>query len=179
MEKSETSYQLFIAIVKLYLDQRYNSILITYIRRKCNEEKIKQAMSLSSAALTVMSAIPMSLVASVADAYANETTETNIQTNSQEKTQPTYRNVMYYGDWSIYGGQGNYFPKDMPADQYTHINFAFVDMDSNGDLLLPDQDAAFASGVGSGHEWGSQLGGIIPALAALREKIRISKRVLV
>ncbi|TVT09546.1 DUF5011 domain-containing protein [Enterococcus durans] len=134
------------------------------------KKKIKQAMSLSSAALTVMSAIPMSLVASVADAYANETTETNIQTNSQEKTQPTYRNVMYYGDWSIYGGQGNYFPKDMPADQYTHINFAFVDMDSNGDLLLPDQDAAFASGVGSGHEWGSQLGGIIPALAALREK---------
>ena len=134
------------------------------------KKKIKQAISLSSAALTVMSAIPMSLVASVADAYANETTETNIQTNSQEKTQPTYRNVMYYGDWSIYGGQGNYFPKDMPADQYTHINFAFVDMDSNGDLLLPDQDAAFASGVGSGHEWGSQLGGIIPALAALREK---------
>ena len=134
------------------------------------KKKIKQAMSLSSAALTVMSAIPMSLVASVADAYANETTETNIQTNSQEKTQPTYRNVMYYGDWSIYGGQGNYFPKDMPADQYTHINFAFVDMDSNGDLLLPDQDAAFASGVGSGHELGSQLGGIIPALAALREK---------
>ena len=134
------------------------------------KKKIKQVMSLSSAALTVMSAIPMSLVASVADAYANETTETNIQTNSQEKTQPTYRNVMYYGDWSIYGGQGNYFPKDMPADQYTHINFAFVDMDSNGDLLLPDQDAAFASGVGSGHEWGSQLGGIIPALAALREK---------
>lgn len=134
------------------------------------KKKIKQAMSLSSAALTVMSAIPMSLVASVADAYTNETTETNIQTNSQEKNQPTYRNVMYYGDWSIYGGQGNYFPKDMPADQYTHINFAFVDMDSNGDLLLPDQDAAFASGVGSGHEWGSQLGGIIPALAALREK---------
>lgn len=115
------------------------------------KKKIKQAMTLSSATLTVMSAIPMSLVASVADAYANETTEINIQTKSKENTQPTYRNVMYYGDWSIYGGQGNYFPKDMPADQYTHINFAFVDMDSNGDLLLPDPDAAFASSVSSGH----------------------------
>ena len=131
------------------------------------KKRFKHVMTLSSATLTVMSAVPMSLVVSAVDSYA---TETKIQTNSNEKNQPTYRNVMYYGDWSIYGGQGNYFPKDMPADQYTHINFAFVDMDSNGDLLLPDQDAAFASGVGSGHEWGSQLGGIIPALAALREK---------
>ena len=157
-------------LLKRKNDEKCKVLSQIYKGGKAMKKKIKQAMSLSSAALTVMSAIPMSLVASVADAYANETTETNIQTNSQEKTQPTYRNVMYYGDWSIYGGQGNYFPKDMPADQYTHINFAFVDMDSNGDLLLPDQDAAFASGVGSGHEWGSQLGGIIPALAALREK---------
>lgn len=134
------------------------------------KKKFKHVMTLSSAALTVISAVPMSLVVSAVDTYAKETTEIKIQTNSNEKKQPTYRNVMYYGDWSIYDGQGNYFPKDMPADQYTHINFAFVDMDSNGDLLLPDQDAAFASGVGSGHEWGSQLGGIIPALAALREK---------
>ena len=134
------------------------------------KKKFKHVMTLSSAALTVISAVPMSLVVSAVDTYAKETMEIKIQTNSNEKKQPTYRNVMYYGDWSIYDGQGNYFPKDMPADQYTHINFAFVDMDSNGDLLLPDQDAAFASGVGSGHEWGSQLGGIIPALAALREK---------
>ena len=33
------------------------------------------------------------------------------------------RNVMYYGDWSIWGGQGNFYPKDIPADKLTHLNF--------------------------------------------------------
>lgn len=69
------------------------------------KKKFKHVMTLSSAALTVISAVPMSLVVSAVDTYAKETTEIKIQTNSNEKKQPTYRNVMYYGDWSIYDGR--------------------------------------------------------------------------
>ena len=51
---------------------------------------------------------------------------------AQAKETPAYRNVMYYGDWSIWGGQGNFYPKDIPADQITHLNFAFLYFDKDG-----------------------------------------------
>ena len=56
------------------------------------------------------------------------------QTQSQRQNQK--RNVMYYGDWSIWGGQGNFYPKDIPADKLTHLNFAFLDFDATGELSL-------------------------------------------
>ncbi|WP_163654586.1 glycosyl hydrolase family 18 protein [Listeria sp. PSOL-1] len=86
------------------------------------------------------------------------------------KTTVPYRNVMYYGDWSVWGGQGNYYPKNIPANLYTHLNFAFLDFDSNGNLQLTDKDAAFGNPVGSGNAWGDELSGAIPALAAIREQ---------
>ena len=52
-----------------------------------------------------------------------------------------YRNVMYYGDWSIWGGQKQFNPKDIPADQLTHLNFAFLDFDEHGNLQFTDKDA--------------------------------------
>lgn len=88
--------------------------------------------------------------------------------NVQKKSEVPYRNVMYYGDWSVWGGQGNYYPKDLPADVYTHMNYAFIDLDENGDLILTDADAAFGNPVGSGNSWGDELSGVIPALAALK-----------
>ncbi|WP_197914086.1 glycosyl hydrolase family 18 protein [Listeria sp. PSOL-1] len=110
----------------------------------------------------------------VAAAKENTTSNqvVNIETKKQEnaKTTVPYRNVMYYGDWSVWGGQGNYYPKDIPADLYTHLNFAFLDFDSNGNLQLTDKDAAFGNPVGSGNTWGDALSGAIPALAAIKEQ---------
>ena len=54
-----------------------------------------------------------------------------------------YRNVMYYGEWSIYGGQKNFYPSKMNAKLISHLNFAFLDMDKNGDLVLCDEYADF------------------------------------
>ena len=54
-----------------------------------------------------------------------------------------YRNIMYYGDWSIYSGQNNFYPSKIDAKLITHLIFAFLDMDSNGDLVLNDEYAAF------------------------------------
>lgn len=58
------------------------------------------------------------------------------------------RNVMYYGDWSICDSQDNFYPKDIPADQLTNLNFAFLNFDSNGNLLFTDKDAAINLPVG-------------------------------
>lgn len=84
---------------------------------------------------------------------------------------PAYRNVMYYGDWSIWGGQGNFYPKGIPADQLTHLNFAFLDFDSKGELVFTDKDAATGAPVGmDGVTWGGANGGILNALQDLRAK---------
>ncbi|MGL5616737.1 MAG: glycosyl hydrolase family 18 protein [Sarcina sp.] len=81
------------------------------------------------------------------------------------------RNVMYYGDWSIWGGQGNFYPKDIPAEQLTHLNFAFLDFDANGNLKFTDKDAAVGAPVGEeGVQWGGPNAGILSALQELRAK---------
>lgn len=84
---------------------------------------------------------------------------------------PQYRNVMYYGDWSIWGGENNFNPKDIPADQLTHLNFAFLDFDSSGNLKFTDKDAAVGSPVGQeGVQWNSNSAGILNAIQDLRAK---------
>ncbi len=81
----------------------------------------------------------------------------------------TKRNVMYYGDWSIWGGQGNFYPKDIPADQLTHLNFAFLDFDSKGELQFTDKGAACEAPVGmDGVTWGDANAGVLAAFQDLR-----------
>ncbi|MGL6059048.1 MAG: glycosyl hydrolase family 18 protein, partial [Culicoidibacterales bacterium] len=108
-------------------------------------------------------------------AYEAPTVVTTVQPESYEaqkaRAASTVRNVMYYGDWSIWGGQGNFYPKDIPADQLTHLNFAFMDFDANGDLVFTDKDAAVGAPVGQeGVQWGAANAGILIALQELREK---------
>lgn len=79
------------------------------------------------------------------------------------------RNVMYYGDWSIWGGQGNFYPSGIPADQLTHLNFAFLDFDSSGNLIFCDKDAATGAPVGlPGVTWGAANAGILSSMQQLR-----------
>ncbi|MDR0804626.1 MAG: hypothetical protein LBN42_02425 [Oscillospiraceae bacterium] len=55
-----------------------------------------------------------------------------------------YRSVTYYGDWSIYDGSEDYFwPAAIPADQLTHINIAFLDLDKDGNVLATDPYAQY------------------------------------
>ena len=56
---------------------------------------------------------------------------------------PTYRSVMYYGDWSVYAGQNYFNPSDIDGSQITHLNFAFMDVDKSGNLVLCDEFADF------------------------------------
>lgn len=97
---------------------------------------------------------------------------------SPEKVQAAetapYRNVMYYGDWSIWGGEGNFYPNDIPADQLTHLNFAFMDFDSNGNFKFTDKDAAVGAPVGQeGVQWGGANAGVLNALKIYVQAIQI------
>ncbi|MEG2428748.1 MAG: glycosyl hydrolase family 18 protein, partial [Oscillospiraceae bacterium] len=81
------------------------------------------------------------------------------------------RNVMYYGDWSIWEGEDNCYPADLPANLYTHLNFAFMDFNSNGDLILCDNDAAGEAELGQkGVSWGDINAGLFPAFQNLKAK---------
>ena len=92
---------------------------------------------------------------------------------AEAATTPQYRNVMYYGDWSIYAGQKNFFVSKMKGDLITHLNFAFMDVDANGDLVLCDEHADFQNvndPMQSGITYGDPYAGVIGAMAILRSQ---------
>ncbi|WP_374016378.1 glycosyl hydrolase family 18 protein [Paenibacillus thiaminolyticus] len=117
-------------------------------------------------AMTVMTI--MMFVSSLAPAYAGTTVPAAQEPVVKNSTQEI-RNVMYYGDWSIWGGQGNFYPKDIPADQLTHLNYAFLDFDAQGNLIFTDKDAAVGAPVGQdGVQWDMANSGSLIALQQLR-----------
>lgn len=120
-------------------------------------------------AFTAVTALLFSNLASVPALAATTTNPNDTSFNTTEASTQKYRNVMYYGDWSIWGGQGNFYPKDIPADQLTHLNFAFVDFDSQGTLNFTDKDAAIGHPLGNpGVTYGDINGGILNAFQVLK-----------
>ena len=144
------------------------------LSKKQKKRYLRSAVSMGLVVLSTVTTLVTPVMGLTTNAYAAEkkaSVSKKIETKKTEKQeQAPYRNVMYYGDWSVWGGQGNQYPKDLPADTYTHLNFAFLDFDANGDLILTDKDAAFGNPVGSDNTWGDQLSGVVPALAALRKQ---------
>ncbi|MBE5957293.1 MAG: carbohydrate-binding protein [Lachnospiraceae bacterium] len=89
----------------------------------------------------------------------------------QAATTPQYRNVMYYGEWSIYAGQHNFFPSYIDGSKLTHLNFAFMDVDENGNVICCDEWADFQNpNVGYTTSSGSPWAGVVPALILLRNQ---------
>ncbi len=93
-------------------------------------------------------------------------------TTLKTEAAPNYRNVVYYGDWSIYAGQKNFYPSKIDGSLVTHLNFAFLDVDSNGDLVLCDEHADFLTMLPeqSGLTYGDPYGGVLGAMSILRSK---------
>ena len=85
---------------------------------------------------------------------------------------PQYRSVMYYGEWSIYKGQKEFKPSMIDASQLTHLNFAFLDVDANGDLELCDEHADFLVILPeqTGITYGEPYAGVLGAMSILRAK---------
>jgi GH18 family chitinase len=78
------------------------------------------------------------------------------------------RIITYYGDWVHYGGQDNFNPSDMPLDKLTHINYAFIDVLSDGSLQFMDSYAAFEKTFGEA--WDSEYKGVIGQFKKLRKQ---------
>ena len=80
---------------------------------------------------------------------------------------------MYYGEWSIYAGQHNFYPSKMNPKLISHLNFAFLDVDSNGDLVLCDEYADFQITTLpelDGINYGAPYAGVLGAIAILKIK---------
>ena len=89
-----------------------------------------------------------------------------------------YRNVMYYGEWSIYEGQNYFYPSLIDGSLITHLNFAFMDMDANGDLVLCDEHADFQVAnlpELNGLTYGDPYAGV---LRQIRRRDRILQKIL-
>lgn len=83
---------------------------------------------------------------------------------------PPFRNVVYYSEWSIYN---KYYPSMMNPKLISHVNFAFLDMDSNGDLKLADEYADFEIATLpelEGISYGAPYAGVLGAFAILKIK---------
>lgn len=116
-----------------------------------------------------LSAITTLLFASTISVKAISKSSDTTEITSQSTTK--LRNVMYYGDWSIWGGQGKFYPKDIPADKLTHLNFAFMDFNSSGELIYCDKDAAIGHPLGNlGVTYGDVNGGILNAFQVLKSE---------
>ena len=133
------------------------------IFRKLFSKKTKSLIACATMATLLMtSAIPAGAASKLTDSNA----ENSIQTIGAT---PNYRSVMYYGDWSVWDGQSQFYPKDIPAEQLTHLNFSFLDFDQNGELKFTDKDAAVEHPVGEG-EWTRPNSGILNAFQLLRAR---------
>lgn len=84
--------------------------------------------------------------------------------------QPLFRNVIYYADWSVYS---EFYPSSMDPKSITHINFAFMAIDENGDLKLSDDYADFQIATIpelAGISYEAPYAGVIGALSVLKLK---------
>lgn len=68
----------------------------------------------------------LAMVANLMGGYCAATELSTKEVKAANAEQPPYRNVMYYGDWSIYSGQKNFTPDKIDGSLITHLNFAFM-----------------------------------------------------
>ncbi|THC86974.1 hypothetical protein EYZ11_013580 [Aspergillus tanneri] len=89
----------------------------------------------------------------------------------------TKRVVGYYADWTVYR---NFTPTDLDAGLFTHINYAFADINPNGTVYLFDPWAAtqmkFPGDLKS--ESGDNIYGCVKQLFLVKKKYRNLKLML-
>lgn len=113
----------------------------------------------------------LAMVANLMGGYCAATELSTKEVKAANAEQPPYRNVMYYGDWSIYSGQKNFTPDKIDGSLITHLNFAFMDADANGDLITTDTWADYENpNVGFSVGTDNKYAGVLGARVLLRQK---------
>ena len=91
----------------------------------------------------------------------------NDDANPNAGNAPEYHVVGYFAEWGIYGR--NYHVSDIPAEKLTDINYAFANINSNGEVVLYDSYAATDRAY-PGDTWDQPLRGNFNQLAKLKEQ---------
>ncbi len=114
----------------------------------------------------------VAMALTIASVFGSVASPIGVEKAWAAESTPRYRNVMYYGEWSIYSGQKYFYPSKIDGSQITHLNFAFLDMDSNGDLVLCDEHADFLTILPeqTGLTYGEPYAGVLGAMNILRTK---------
>ena len=73
--------------------------------------------------------------------------------------------IVYFAEWAIYAR--NHQVSDLPASQITHINYAFAQLNHEGDVSIYDSWAAIEKPFGK-DTWESPLKGTYHALQVLK-----------
>nr|MCH9640539.1 cellulose binding domain-containing protein [Actinomycetes bacterium] len=91
----------------------------------------------------------------------------NDDANPNGTADPEYRVVGYFTEWGIY--QRGFDVADIPADLLTDINYAFADINDNGEVVLFDSFAAVEKTY-PGDTWDQPIRGNFNQLAKLKEE---------
>ncbi|MBA3239521.1 MAG: glycoside hydrolase family 18 protein [Parachlamydiaceae bacterium] len=75
--------------------------------------------------------------------------------------------VGYFAEWGVY--DRNYQVSDIPAEKLTHINYAFAQINSNGEVTIFDSYAALDKKY-PGDSWDESLTGSFKQLQLLKKK---------
>ncbi|KAL7946688.1 glycoside hydrolase family 18 protein [Trichoderma barbatum] len=86
------------------------------------------------------------------------------------------KNVVYFTDWSIYGA--GYRPQDLPADDISHLLYAFAGIAADGSVIPFDPWADEQKLLGKRESQGDNVHGAVEQVFLLKQKHRHMKTLL-
>ncbi|KAM0481554.1 hypothetical protein ACHAPX_003665 [Trichoderma viride] len=101
------------------------------------------------------------------------------QQGSKNRPHGKKKNVVYFTDWSIYGA--GFLPQNLPADEITHLLYAFAGIGSDGSVISIDTWGDEQKRFGNNQSWdesANNVHGAIEQVFLLKKQHRHMKTLL-